>query len=113
MREVKDHAPSQYEQHRDCTLFLSFDEWAELEGQPWIREATKEEIETARREHALGDAREGGADAQKDEDDWHGLFLDRNTGRPYLLVTVLKSAPGHIWRQASGHLRLFRFRDGA
>jgi hypothetical protein len=110
LREIKDHSPSQYPQERDCTLFLSFDEWAEVEGHPWIREASKEEIEAARERRALGDARDGGRDDAKDSEDWQELFTD-HTGRPYMLVTVLRTAPGHIWRQASGHLRLMRFRD--
>jgi len=111
MRTIEDHSPSQYDQGRDATLFLSFDEWAEVEGNPWIREATVEEVGALRAERALGDAREGGRDDQKDAEDWRGLFTDRDTGRPYLVVTVLASAPGHIWRQATGHLRLFRFRE--
>ncbi len=107
MRQIIDHSPSQYEQHRDVTLFLSFDEWAELKGHPWIREATEAEVEDMRQERAFGDARVGGRDDAKDRADWESLFED-STGRPYLPVTVLRSAPGHVWRQATGHLRLHR-----
>jgi len=106
MREITDHSPSKYEHHRDCTLFLSFDEWAEVQGHEWIREATQEEVWALRSE--ITSPYE---DEQEQRAAWDALFVDQYSGRPYMPVTVLRSAPGHIWRQASGHLRLFRFRE--
>lgn len=97
-------------QSRDCTLFLSFDEWAEVEHYPWIREATEDEVAALKAERALGDAREGGRDDAADARDWRRLFEHDTV--PYMAVTVLRSAPGHIWHQAASHLRLRRFRGG-
>ena len=99
MNEITDHTPSEYPQDRDATLLLSFDEFAELEGRgnDWIRKATFEEIGKL--------AVESGR-----EDTIHKLSMD-DTGRPYMFVTVLRTAPGHIWRRATSNLRLFRFKE--
>lgn len=91
---------------RDCTLFLGAEGCAELEGADWLRPATEEEISQLRAERALGDARTGGRDDEADRLDWEGLFI--HNGRPYFLVTVLRTAPLDIWLLASGHLRMLR-----
>jgi len=98
-RTIEDHSPCEYEQHRDAPLLLSFDEFSELEHHDWIRESTPEEIE--KEEEKI-----------KERGDLDTLKRDKS-GRPYLWVTVLKTAPGHIWRQATGYLRLFRFMEDA
>jgi hypothetical protein len=81
---------------RDVTLFVGAEGVAELEGQPWIREATEEEIVRLRAERQ-----------PKDDAEWESLFLD-GVGRPYFLMTVLKDAPEEVWRKASSHLRVLR-----
>lgn len=109
MRPITDHSPNKWEQEGVATLLLSFDEWAEVEGYPWIRVATEEELEELKRTTLLGDARDGGRDDAKDEAEWNSAFRGPSK-EPYLVVTVLASAPGHIWRQATSHLRLRRFK---
>jgi len=103
MRQVEDHTPNRWAQTRDCILLLSLDEFAELDGNPWIREATAEEalLERARLEAPFSD----GTPGRQDVDEM--MFHDST---PYLWVVVLRTAPGHIWIQASGHLRLHRFK---
>lgn len=109
MRVIQDHRPSQYEQHRDCMLLLSVYEWKEIRGHKWIREATKDEIELERerltspwRSAVTGEV----VFVRTDFDELH-----EHDGETYLWVIVSRNAPGHIWRQASVHLRIRRFSE--
>lgn len=112
MRNVEDHSPSQYEQNRNAILLLSFDEFSELEGYPWIRAATREEIaaEKERLETGFISALTGEYVPGRQD------FVELHTGEdgtPYMWVVVDQTAPGHIWRQATSKLRLHRFREDA
>jgi len=89
---------------RDCTLFLGAEGCSEMEGQPWLREPTDEEIAELKTE------RTSGRDPIEAEADWNGLFMDR-TNRPYHVMTVTREAPLKIWLRASSHLRMVRLEE--
>lgn len=94
---IEDHSPSEYGQPRDATMLLGIAEYSDLESYEWIREATLDEVEV---------------EIEKVVTDRPDIteLLEDHRGRKYKWVTVLRTAPGHIWRQAFGHLRLLHFK---
>ncbi|MFH1463937.1 MAG: hypothetical protein ABIO70_06105 [Pseudomonadota bacterium] len=73
---------------------------AELGEQPWLREASAEELAQARR---IRD----GVDMEKPtslDERFDALFLDHN-GRPYWAMMITPEAPAGLWRTASSTLR--------
>ncbi len=109
-RDIKDHSPSKYPQHREALLLVSFDELAEIDHHPWIREATPNEVEEERARLTASRPIAGTDEVAPGRSDFDELSVD-NEGRPYRWAVVAKDAPGHVWRQATGHLRILRFRD--
>lgn len=78
---------------QDVTILLGAEGCAELEHQPWLREATPEEIEAFKEKCGRSY--------------YDAMLLDHN-GRPYWTMTVLRTAPEWAWNTAMGHLRLVR-----
>jgi hypothetical protein len=109
MRQIKDHAPSQYEQHRDAILLVSGPEVDDIGHHPWIREATPAEVEAERVRLTTPWISAITGEPVPGRPDFNELHT--YDGEPYMWVVVGRDAPGHIWRQATGHLRLRRFSD--
>jgi len=97
-----DAVPSRYRQ-RPVTLLLGAEGVADLQSAhggnypAWCREATADEVDAE-------------LEYQGDEENKarvRDMVVD-HTGRPYWWVTLSPDSPGHVWREASSHLRMLR-----
>jgi hypothetical protein len=83
---------------------------AELDGVPWLREASaaeaaawRAELEEPRVSAITGEVVPGREDVDQ-------LFTDL-MGRPYYLMVVERSAPLDVWQRATGYLRCKRLTE--
>lgn len=104
------------------TVLLGAEGVSEIEGQPWIREATLEEIAKLRR-YVLWDL-EGSRCAfcktskagpcpdcvQEEDSRWRNVLTDR-IGRPYFPMTILDDAPDEIKLRAQKAVRVLRLTE--
>lgn len=67
----------------------------EVEGVPWIRDTSPDELETFKEQHRLSAV------------DFEELCIDE-TGRPYFLMALLHDAPAQVRTRAQGACRLRR-----
>ncbi len=95
MRNITSMVPNKKHPH-NITLLLKLNEFTEIKHHAWIRKASNKEkllIE------------------DKLAQNWNVFVLRKDSqGSPYVWVTILKTAPAHIWKQASKFLRLSYFR---
>jgi len=77
------------------TIAVGAEGVAEVQGKPWIRDATEEEVQNWTKE------RSSAFDAK-------ALLMD-NTGRPYFLMSVdPENAPIHVVEKAKVYVRVLR-----
>ncbi len=86
-------------QHSIATLLVGAEGAAEIDGLPWVREATDDE-----RQAFIERVLDG------DEERYRNSTVDR-TGRPYFLLTILADAPADIQAKAQRCVRCLRLTE--
>lgn len=81
------------------TLLVGAEGVAEIDGLPWVREATNQERQAFIEQVLDGDVER-----------YRNSTVDR-TGRPYFLVTILADAPSDIQEKAKRCVRCLRLTE--